>query len=150
MAEIQLVDVDGGIPETVPEIREEEAPAEVPTEVPTEVAPPLKRGRGRPPGAKNKVRPVPYEPAPRTPDPEPLPPLPKRKTKKRVVVESASDESTDEPPPPRKRRFVPTPPPDSPRTHRHKVLQNSLQQRADRHAGRVQEDSSMLHEMLAY
>ena len=58
MSEIQLVDVDGGIPDTPPEIREEE-------EVPMEVAPPIKRGRGRPPGAKNKNKPaVPDEPAP--------------------------------------------------------------------------------------
>ena len=48
MSETQLVDVDGVIPETPPEVREEEE------EAPVEVAPPIKRGRGRPPGAKNK------------------------------------------------------------------------------------------------
>ena len=143
MSEIQLIDVDGGTPDTPPEIREEE-------EVPMEVAPPLKRGRGRPPGSKNKNKPMPDEPAPHTPDPGPPTPPPKRKPNKRVIVEAASDESTDEPPPPRKKRSIPLPPPDSPRTHRHKVMQNSQQQRVDRHAGRVQEYSSLLHEMLAY
>ena len=143
MSEIQLVDVDGGTPDTPPEIREEEE------EVPVEVAPPIKRGRGRPPGAKNKKKPAPKESAPPT-DPEPPTPAPQRKPKKRVVVEAASDESADEPPPPRKKRSEPPPPPDSPRTYRHKVLQNSQQQRIDRHAGRVQEYSSLLHEMLAY
>ena len=144
MSEIQLVDVDGGTPDAPPEIREEE-------EVPVEAAPPIKRGRGRPPGALNKKKKsVPEESAPLTPDPEPPTPAPQRKPKRRVVVEASSEESADEPPPPRKKRSAPPPPPDSPRTYRHKVLQNSQQQRIDRHAGRVQEYSSLLHEMLAY
>ena len=60
MSVIQLINVDGDTPDTPPEIREEE-------EVPVEVAPPLKRGRGRPPGAKNKKKPVPEESAPPRP-----------------------------------------------------------------------------------
>ena len=70
MSEIQLVDVGGGTPDTPPEMREEEE------EVPMEVAPPIKRGRGRPPGAKNKKKSVPKESAPPTPDPEPPTPAP--------------------------------------------------------------------------
>ena len=55
MAEIQLVDVTGDTPDAPHEIREEEE------EVPVEAAPPVQRGRGRPPGAKNKAKPVPED-----------------------------------------------------------------------------------------
>ena len=48
MSEIQLINVDGDTPDTPPEIREEEEEEEE-----VEVAPPIKRGRGRPPGALN-------------------------------------------------------------------------------------------------
>lgn len=153
MAEIQLVDVGAVISETPPpmqEVEEEGEEAEEAEEA-VEVAPPVKRGRGRPPGAKNRQKPVPEESAPLTPDPEPLTLPIKKRAKKRAAVYIASEESADEaPPPPRKKRSEPIPAPDSPRTHRHKALQHAQQQRVDRHAGRVQEYSSLLHEMLAY
>ena len=150
MAEIQLVDIDAVIPETTTVTQEdvEEEEGEV------EVAPPLKRGRGRPPGAKNKIKSVPKE----NQDPEPPTPAPKKKPRKHVVVEYASSSSEEyEAPslPKKKRRSVepslpPPIEPDSPRTHRHKMMQNSQNQRQARHSGRVQEYSSLLNEMLAY
>ena len=140
MSEIQLVNVDGNIPETNPELLHEE--------LPSEDTPPLKRGRGRPPGAKNRAKaaPEPEQVSEMESEPEPEPPAPKRKTKKRVVVEESSDEA-----PPRRTRKSPPPlPPDSPRTIRHKALLSSQKQRIDQHESRVQGYSSILNEILSY
>ena len=143
MSEIQLVDVDGGTPDTPPEIREEE-------DVPMEVAPPLKRGRGRPPGAKNKKKPLPGVSTSHTRPHRSLRRLPPRGSLKSVWLWRLPQMNL-----PMNRHhqgksglnpslllIAPA--------HRHKVMQNSQQQRVDRHAGRVQEYSSLLHEMLAY
>ena len=140
MSEIQLVNVDGSIPETNPEVLDEELPMQDTT--------PLKRGRGRPPGAKNRVKAAPEpEESEEEPEPEPKPkPAPKKRPKKRVVVEESSEE--EEPPPRRIRKSPPPLPPDSPRTIRHKAMQSSQKQRTDRHAGRVQGYS--LNEILSY
>jgi hypothetical protein len=143
MSDIQLVNVDGSIPETNPEPLDEE--------LPSEDTPPLKRGRGRPPGAKNRVKaaPEPEQVSEESePDPEPMP-APKRKSKKRVVVEESSSE--EEPPPRRTRKSPPPiPQPDSPRTIRQNALLSSQKQRTDHHEGRVQGYSSILNEMLSY
>jgi hypothetical protein len=116
MAEIQLVDVDAVIPETTTVTQEdvEEEEGEV------EVAPPLKRGRGRPPGAKNKIKSVPKE----NQDPEPPNPAPKKKPREHVVAEyaSSSSEEYEAPPLPKKkgaRLSPPSLPPLSPTVHGH-------------------------------
>ena len=140
MSEIQLVNVDGSIPETNPELLDEE--------LPMQDTPPLKRGRGRPPGAKNRVKAAPEPEESEESEQEPAKPAPKKRPKKHVVMEESSSE--EEPPP---RRILKTPPPlpqDSPRTIRHKAMQSSQKQRTDRHAGRVQGDSSILNDMLSY
>jgi hypothetical protein len=161
MAEIQLVDVDVVITETTPLVAQEEG-NEGETDAEVAEAPHIKRGRGRPPGAKNRVKsaPIPQEEEEEETEEEPPTPIPKKKPKKRVVVESSSEEEYEAPMPKKKRRPAqrpltpvtrpPSPEPDSPRTQRHKMMQNSQNQRQARHAGRVQEYSSLLNEMLAY
>ena len=139
MSEIQLVNVDGSIPETNPELLD--------GELPMEDNPPPKRGRGRPPGAKNRVKaaPEPEQESEQESEPEPAKPAPKKRPTKRVVMEESSSEKE---PPPRRIRKTQQPPPDSPRTIRHKAMQSSQKQRTDRHAGRVQGYS--LNEILSY
>ena len=94
------------VEEIVPVTEPVQAPSEqVPEPVPESVETPPKRGRGRPPGAKNKpkVRVVPLEPEPPE-EPAPEEPAPAEPKPKRVRVQA----------PQPKILVVPTQPPATP------------------------------------
>ena len=95
------------VEESAPTAELVETPSEqVPEQVPETVETPPKRGRGRPPGAKNKpkVRVVPLEPEPPEEPAAPEPVVPAEPKPKRVRV----------PAPQPKILVVPTPPPATP------------------------------------
>ena len=140
-SEILLLPVDAPVPE-------EESPSTAP-ETPDDAIP-AKRGRGRPPGARNKPKPTPIEPV---------------ETKKRRPPTPPQDESEDEepstPPPPVKRKAKkrPAPPPSeseeeerepSPREKRRQTQAADLTRRRNHHQERVQNYSTLLDHMLAY
>ena len=143
MAEIVLLPVDAPVaseaqetPNTAPETPDDAIPA--------------KRGRGRPPGARNKPKtttvepvetkrnkrppPVPWEESEEDDDP-PTPPPVKRKPKKRPPPPSESEEEEREP---------------SPREKHRQAQADVLTRRRNHHQERVQNYSTLLDHMLAY
>ena len=95
------------VEESAPAAEPVQAPSEqVPEPVPEMVETPPKRGRGRPPGAKNKpkVRVVPLEPEPPEEPAAPEEPMPEEPKPKRVRAQAAQP----------KILVVPTPPPATP------------------------------------
>jgi hypothetical protein len=138
MSEILLVPVDAPVPV--------EPPSESSESVVPEDEPVPKRGRGRPPGAKNKKSvvepPTPRNAAPRvarTPTPQEdeefvaPPPLVKKKPKA-LVVPRVEEEL--EPP--------------SPRAQRRQIHIDAQARRHDHHTERVRGYSTMLDTMLGY
>lgn len=134
-SEIVLLPVDAPVPE-------DETPRTAP-ETQDDVIP-TKRGRGRPPGAKNKPKTEPVEARKKRQSPpiqeeeeeeEPTPPLPvKRKAKTRPAPPLS--ESEEEPP--------------SPRAQRRQTQADVLTRRRNHHQERVQNYSTLLDGMLAY
>ena len=131
-----------------------EAPPEEPAVVePTEVAvetPPVKRGRGRPPGSRNKPKeappaeaPVEHRPrAPRAPiaTPPVEPPPPPKPVERRPRA-------------PRKREYVapespPESPPETPRAYRARVQREYREIRVSQHAERRDHFSSLLNRFM--
>ena len=100
--------MEPAVEERVPEAEPVQEPSEqVPEPAPETVETPPKRGRGRPPGAKNKpkVRVVPLEPEPpEEPAAPEEPPVPDEPKPKRVRVQA----------PQPKLLAMPTPPPATP------------------------------------
>ena len=141
-SEILLLPVDAPVPEEALE-----TPSAAP-ETPDDAIPATRRGRGRPPGARNKPKPTP-EPVetkkkrPPTPPQEesekeedpPTPPPVKRKPKKRPPPPSESEEEEREP---------------SPREKRRQTHADVLTRRRIHHQERVQNYSTLLDHMLAY
>ena len=141
MAEIVLLPVDAPVaseaqetPDTAPETPDDAIPA--------------KRGRGRPPGARNKPKTTAVEPVEtkknKRPPPqveseeEEDPPTPhpvKRKPKKRPPPPSESEEEEREP---------------SPREKHRQAQADILTRRRNHHQERVQNYSTLLDHMLAY
>ena len=143
-SEILLLPVDATVPEDAPETSS--ATPETPDD-----AIPAKRGRGRPPGARNKpktttVEPVEIKRKKRPPTPpreeseeeeEPTPPPPvKRKAKKRPPPPSESEEEEEREP--------------SPREKRRQTQADVLTRRRNHHQQRVRNYSTLLDHMLAY
>jgi hypothetical protein len=149
MAEIALIPVDAPEPPVEPD-----SPS-VSSALPDEALP-AKRGRGRPPGAKNKAR---IESAPDPPPVITLTPVITATPRKRKAPPPPPEEDTEEedetPPPrnPRKRQkttIIHEPLPMSPRSQRVRCHEESLTRRRDAHAERVQSFSTMLDKMVAY
>jgi hypothetical protein len=143
MSEILLVPVDAPVPV-------EPSPESIDSNVPDDGPLPTKRGRGRPPGAKNKksvVEPkTPRNAAPRvarTPTPQedeeedvaPLSP-PVKKKPKAPVAPRVQPEDELEPP--------------SPRAQRRQIHIAAQTRRYDQHTERVRGYSTMLDTMLGY
>ena len=142
-SEILLLPVDAPVPEEVLEtpIVDHETPDD---------AIPVKRGRGRPPGAKNRpkttnVEPVETKRTKRPPPPPqeeseddepPTPPPVKRKPKKRPPPPSESEEDDEREP--------------SPREKHRQAQADVLTKRRNHHQERVQNYSTLLDHMLAY
>ena len=135
-SEIVLVSVDAPAPEDVPESAAPEAHAS-----------PAKRGRGRPPGAKNKTKP-------------PIEPVETRK-KRPPPPEESEEEEPPTPPPVVKRKANrrPAPPPSdseeeerepSPRARRRQMQVDVQNHRHNQHLDRVRNYSTILDGMLAY
>ena len=141
---------------------EEIPPAEI-IPAPVEETPPTKRGRGRPPGAKNKPKTV-SEPAPVPPseeeeeeeedeeeEEEPAPPpKPKRRRPPLVVVAKAKATPKRQPrvaPPMRTRAETPSPP-ETPRSRRARVLGEYREYRVNQHAERRDRFTSMLNRFM--
>jgi hypothetical protein len=151
MAEIALIPVDA-------EAVEPESPS-ASSALPEEAVP-AKRGRGRPPGAKNKAR---VETDPEPPPAITLPPVitltpvpaatPKKRKAPPPPEEDTEEEETPPPRKPRKRQkteIIQEPLPTSPRSRRVRCHVESQARRRDAHAERVQSFSSMLDKMVAY
>ena len=148
MAEIALIPVDA---EAAVEPESPSASAMLPEE-----ALPAKRGRGRPPGAKNKAR--------TETDPEPPPVItltpvitatPRKRRAPPPPPEEETEEEEETPPPrkPRKRQkteIMREPEPMSPPAQRVRCHVESQTRRRDAHAERVLSFSSMLDKMVAY
>ena len=143
-SEIVLLPVDAPTPEDVPETPS--AAPETPDDMIT-----AKRGRGRPPGAKNKPKTTPIEPV-------------ETKRKKRPPTPPQEESEEEEPPTPppvvkRRAKKRPAPPPSeseeeerepSPREMRRQIHADVLTRRRNHHQGRVQSYSTLLDHMLAY
>ena len=149
MAEIALIPVDAPEPPVEPD-----SPS-VSSALPDEALP-AKRGRGRPPGAKNKAR---IESDPEPPPVITLTPVITATPRKRKAPPPPPEEETDEEeetPPmrkPRKRQkteIINEPLPMSPRSQRVRFHEESQTRRRDAHAERVQSFSLMLDKMVAY
>ena len=156
MTEISIIPVDAEA------AVEPESPS-APSAVLPEEALPAKRGRGRPPGAKNKAR---VESDPEPPPAITLPPVitltpviaatpRKRKAPPPPPPEEETEEEEETPPPrkPRKRQkteIMREPEPMSPRSQRVRCHVESQTRHRDAHAERVQSFSSMLDKMVAY
>jgi hypothetical protein len=151
-SEILLIPVD--TPTSVePSASSEEASAplvepNIPSVMPPDELAPSKRGRGRPPGAKNKAKPVVKEPpTPRNTNPTPPPPS---------EEEVSEDGSEDTPPPPptkkkpKKRQAQEEVEPSSPRSQRRQIHVDAQTRRHDHHTDRVRGYSTLLDTMLAY
>jgi hypothetical protein len=149
MAEIALIPVDA-------EAVEPESPS-ASSALPEEAVP-AKRGRGRPPGAKNKAR---VETDPEPPPAITLPPVitltpvptPRKRKAPPPPEEDTEEEETPPPRKPRKRQkteIMREPEPTSPRSQRVRCHVESQTRRRDAHAERVQSFSSMLDKMVAY
>ena len=149
MAEIALIPVD--VPEPPAEL---DSPSASSAMLPEEALP-VKRGRGRPPGAKHKAK--------SESDPEPPPVITltpvmtatPRKRKAPPLEEEETEEEEETPPPrkPRKRQkteIIREPVPISPRSQRVRSHVEIQTRRRDAHAERVQSFSSMLDKMVAY
>ena len=140
MAEIVLLPVDAPV-------AEEETPSAAPET--SDDAIPVTRGRGRPPGAKNRPKTTTVEPVEtkrnkRPPPPQeeseeddepPTPPPVKRKPKKRPPPPSESEEEEREP---------------SPREKHRQAQADVLTRRRNHHQERVQNYSTLLDHMLSY
>jgi hypothetical protein len=129
-SEIVLVSVDAPAPEDVPE-----------SAAPETHASPAKRGRGRPPGAKNKTKP-PIEPVetkrpppPEESEEEPPPPVVKRANRRPAPPPSDSEEEEREP---------------SPRARRRQMQVDVQNHRHNQHLDRVRNYSTILDGMLSY
>jgi hypothetical protein len=138
MSEILLVPVDAPVP-----VASESIDSGVPDDEPL----PVKRSRGRPPGAKNKAKvepPTPRNAAPRVPTPPqedeeevaPLPPPVKKRPKRSPVLQRVQPEDEFEPP--------------SPRAQRRQIHIDAQARRHDHHTERVRGYSTMLDTMLGY
>jgi hypothetical protein len=141
MAEIELIPV-----EVAPVFEEPE-----PSVLPDELIP--KRSRGRPPGAKNRVKPAFVEPQ--------TPTNAKQPRKKRPPLQEEEEEEEEEvAPPPKKKptkRPVPVPleseeevEPMSPRAQRRQAHLDAQSRRRTHHSDRVHGFSTLLDQMLAY
>ena len=149
MAEIALIPVDAEV------AVELESPSASSAVLPEEALP-AKRGRGRPPGAKNKAR---NESDLESPPVITLTPAATPTLRKRMSPPPTPEEETEEEeetPPPRKSRkrqkteIIHEPLPMSPRSQRVRCHDESLTRRRDAHAERVQSFSTMLDKMVAY
>lgn len=167
MAEIVLLPVDAPVAEEV-----QETPSAAPET--SDDAIPAKRGRGRPPGARNKPKTTTVEPVetkikrrPPTPPQEeseddgpPTPPPVKRRPKKRPPPPQEESDDDEPPTPPVKRKPKKRPPPPSeseeearepnPREKHRQAHADVLTRRRDHHRERVQNYSTLLDHMLAY
>ena len=127
-----------------------EAPPEEPAVVePTEVAvetPPVKRGRGRPPGSRNKPKEAPPAEAP----------VEHRTRAPRAPIATPPVEPPPPPKPVERRRAPRTPreveepasPPETPRSYRARVHREYREIRASQHAERRDHYSSMLERFM--
>jgi hypothetical protein len=133
-----------------------EPPAELdsPATLPEEALP-AKRGRGRPPGAKNKAKLDSDPEPPRAITLIPVTATPRKRKAPPPPEEEETEEEEDEPPPrkPRRRQrteIIHEPVPVSPRSERVRSHLDIQARRRDAHAERVQSFSSMLDKMVAY
>jgi hypothetical protein len=144
MAEIELIPVE------VAPVSEEPEPSVLPDELI-----PAKRSRGRPPGAKNRVKPAFVEPQ--------TPTNAKQPRKKRPLPPQEEEEEEEEEevaPPPKKKptkRPAPAPleseeevEPLSPRAQRRQAHLDAQSRRRHHHSDRVHGFSTLLDQMLAY
>ena len=145
MVEIVLLPVDALLPEDA--LETPSAAPETPDDVIT-----AKRGRGRPPGAKNR---------PKTTTVEPFETKKKRRPPTPPQEESEEEEEPPTPPPvKRKAKKRPAPPPSeseeeaerepSPREKHRQAQADVLTRRRNHHQERVQNYSTLLDHMLAY
>jgi hypothetical protein len=142
-------------------------PADIPVDPPTDPPAPSessdssvmlpdepKRGRGRPPGAKNKAKPDVEPPTPRN--------AKARVIKKPTPIEADTEEEEEAPvppppPAPKRRKTVMLPriqPPEveptSPRSQRRQIHVDAQARRVEHHTTRVAGYSTLLDTMLAY
>ena len=127
---------------------------EIPTETPEEI-PPIKRGRGRPKGSLNKPKPAKHVPKPvrHVPVPpeeeeeeeeeEPTPPPPKAKRRPPPVVVAKAKAKRQ----PRVRAATPSPP-ETPRSHRTRVLGEYREYRVNQQTDRRNHFTSMLNRFM--
>ena len=127
------IEVEDIKPETA-----EPAATEPVTEAPEPVAEaPAPKKRGRPPGSKNKTKPVAEEP----PEPAPAPKPPARPKKAKVVAPPPSESSEEE---------EDEPEPLSPATHRRAQWAEYRQRQVDAHQQQVQHYTRALDKMLGF
>jgi hypothetical protein len=144
-------------------------PADIPVDPPTDPPAPSessdssvmlpdepKRGRGRPPGAKNKAKPDVVEPP--TPRNAKAPRVIKKPTPIEADTEEEEEAPVPPPPPaPKRRKTVMLPriqPPEveptSPRSQRRQIHVDAQNRRVEQHTNRVAGYSTLLDNMLAY